>query len=275
MTIDESTGRFMRPIQVGTTNRSRRRVQFRRVLLIAVNLILVSGVLVGSAWVYQRTQQDERFAIRMIVTNGTVHAPSERIDAILERYRGANLFRLDIDTLEMELDSVPWVERVSIEKQLPDTLRLSFLERVPAAVVRSEDGDRFIDAKGVIFAPFDPTVSDRAFPVITESDPESAAVCVSFLESLRRSSPDLYVRVSEIQEAPSVGWIVRDALLGAPVYVSEKQLSQKWRTLTDLAAAEDLDGQGIEYADLRFERQIVVKRMHHSETQGEIQHAEN
>ena len=275
MSTGESTGRFMRPIQVGTTHRSRRRVQTRRVLVIAVNLLLAAGVVAGSVWVYQRTQQDERFAIRTIETAGAVHAPSNRIAAILDRYDGANLFRLDIGVLEAQLVAVPWIERVSIEKKLPDTLRLEFSERVPAAVVRTASGDQFIDANGVIFARFDPAATGKELPIIADATDELAAGCVSFLERLRENSPDLYVRIAEIRPAPSSGWIIRDSLLEAPVFVSEGSANQKWRTLTEIAATEGFGEAGIEYADLRFEKQIVVKKLNYGETQGEVEHAEN
>jgi len=256
----ETTGRFMRPIDVSTARRSRRRVQIRRLLVIFANVVLAIAIAAGATWLWQRAHRDERFAIRTIDVSGRNHADAAAVRGIVGRYQGANLFQLDIAALQAKLEAIPWVEKAAIEKGLPDTLRIEIVERVPAALVEIDGTPRYIDANGVIFAPFDAKIGGADLPMIEGADRGEAAECVRFLGTLRLEAPDLFARVVSIRPERSSGWVVEDRSLHAPLSLPAEGAVAKWRLLDRIAAAEGLDGTSLEYADLRFRRQIVVKK---------------
>ncbi len=271
----ETTNRFLRPIDVRATPRNRRRVQARRLLIFLTNLVLVTVLLAGAGWVYQRTQQDSRFAIRTIETVGLDHASKAAVERVTRSYQGANLFRLDIKRLQAELSGISWVEGAAIEKKLPDALRIQIFERVPVAIWRGPKGERYIDRHGAIFAVLSPRIDNARLPVITHSTPDQARRCVSFLQSLDAGEDGLLARIETIRPADGSGWIVQDRRLETAVIVNEQNARGKWTLLDRIAAVEGLDHAGIEYADLRFEGQIVLKAIHQERLGGEVDHAQD
>lgn len=260
MSTIETTGRFMRPIDVTAGRRGRRSTQLRRVVVLVANITLALTVVLGAGWLWRQAHRDERFAIQTIHVTGRRHAAGAAVEKVLDAYEGANLFRLDIPALQAKLVAIPWIESAAVEKALPDKLAIQLVERVPAALVEMNGELRYIDANGVIFAAFNPANGGAALPRITGANREEAAGCVAYLERLRKEAPDLFARVVEISPANSSGWIIRDRALEAPITVPDGGSVPKWRMLDRIAAADGLDGATLDYADLRFRRQIVVKR---------------
>ncbi|HUO84641.1 MAG TPA: FtsQ-type POTRA domain-containing protein [Thermoanaerobaculia bacterium] len=273
MSGGESTGRFMRPIDVRAVPRSRRRVQARRLLLFLANLALVLALGIGGVWVFQRTRQDERFAIRSIETVGAQHASRSSIDEVLVPYRGANLFRLDIHRLQQDLASVAWVERAAIQKQLPGSLRVEIFERKPLAIVEGSGDSRYIDAAGVIFAGVSPRIDNLTLPRIIDATDVQAKDAVKFLAAMQESSPALFSRIVTLAPADGWGWEIADRTLGTRVLI-DGATSAKWPLLDQVIAAERFTEGAIDYADLRFSRQIVVMPRERVNG-GELKHAQN
>jgi len=254
----ETSDRFFRPPDTQSTRRNYRRVQVQRILTIAGNVMVVVVFLLAVGWLWQTTQRDARFAIREVSTTGAVNTSQSAIDAVTDRYVGANLFQLDIEKLKRELTALPWVASVAIEKELPGRLTVHVTERVPVAIVSGARELRYADANGVIFADVDPRFGPVDLPLVTEADAATAATCIAMLESLRAGSPELYSRVSEISPADGGTFRVWDRELGTDVYIGERSAS-KWKTLHAIAAREGFGVGTIEYADLRFEDRVIVR----------------
>ncbi len=259
MSTFETGHRFLRPNDLGRTRRNHRQLQAQRLLMVAANALLVALLAVGSFWLYHRTQQDSRFAIRSVEISGAPHTPAATISRVAAAYRGRNLFRLDIAAVQQDFLTLPWVERIRVEKKLPDTLVIHVIERTPSALVVIEGTPRYVDAKGRIFADLSPATGNAELPLITETRTEAVARCVEFLEAIRTSDPLLYSRVSEIQSLEAGGFRLFDRALAAYVFIDDLDSFEKWRTLYRVAAVEGFSAGAIEYADLRFNDRIVVK----------------
>lgn len=276
MTSLETTGRFMRPIDVRSTSRNRRRVQARRLLLFLANLTLIATLAAGAGWAYQRTQRDARFAVKSIETTGLRYASRQQVEGIAGPYVGSNLFQLDIHRLQQELGSVPWIERAALEKKLPDTLRVEVFERVPAAIVELRGERRYIDEHGVIFAPLESDIDNDSLPRIRRASAREAAQCVEFLRELETEDPVLFGRIRAVEPAGGESGF-RLALWHSPMTLSvdPATVTRKWRLLDRILAAEGLSGSDIEYADLRFNGQIVIKKMAREQSGGEAEHGKD
>lgn len=96
-------------------------------------------------------------------------------------------------------------------------------------------------------------------PLISGAQPGDLARCVSILRTLRTQDLDLYSRISEVHPLPPGGFAFFDRELHAFVYANEQELSTKWRDLRAIALAEHFGRGDIAYADLRFNRQVVIK----------------
>jgi len=84
---------------------------------------------------------------------------------------GENLFRLDLRRIKRDLELVPAIEQASVERVLPETLRITVVEREPVAqvtttVVREGEPPRavscLLDAEGCVLLPLEPR--QRAIP---------------------------------------------------------------------------------------------------------------
>jgi cell division protein FtsQ len=261
----ESTQRFLRPTDVARLRRNHRRVQAQRLLVIARNGIIVVGLVLAGAWAYRQTQSDARFAVRHIGVLGAVHTPRAEVDAITQRYVGLNLFKIDIARVQRDLGSLPWIARIDIEKNLPDTLRIKIVERTPVALVQGDGPDgrlTYVDDQGVAFAQLSPTVGDDDLPVISGASGEELVRTVALISRLRAHDPQLFARISEVRPVAPRGFALFDRELGAFVYANGDDLSEKVRRLDAIVRAERFTTGSVEYADLRFDDRIILKPIH-------------
>lgn len=258
----ESAQRFFRPTDVAGLRRNQRRIQVLHALRIARNVMLACAFAALAAWAWRHTQSDARFAVRGIEISGARYTSRADLETVTQQYVGLNLFRIDIDRVQRDLGSLAWVSRVAIEKKLPDTLRITVVERVPVALVATPGGLRYADAEGVAFAPLSTSVGDPDLPLITEASGVELKRCVELIRTLKASDPEVYSRISEVRPLAPHAFAIFDRDLGAVVYADAADLSDKWRKLYAIAAAEKLGKGSIQYADLRFAGRVVLKPVH-------------
>lgn len=254
----DTTDRFFRPADVENIRRNYRGVQFRSFLRILRNLIVVAALVAGGVAAYRHTQSDARFAIRRVEVTGAVHTPPAAVEALTQRYRGLNLFKLDIDRVRGDLAQLPWVSRIEIEKALPDTLRIRIVERVPVALLARDGALQYVDPQAVPFAELTPVVGDNDLPIIVAANRGDIARAVALLSDLREHDPLVFQRISEVKPLLPHGFALFDRELGMTVY-ADRDLSAKWRDLYAIATAEKFRRGDVEYADLRFDGRIVLK----------------
>lgn len=266
MSFDTTASRFLRPTDVARLRRNQRRIQFQKLLIMLRNGLVIVAAAGGALWAWQRSQSDARFAVRTIEVEGAMHTPREAIDRVTEKYRGLNLFRLDIGRVQADLGDVGWVQRIDIEKKLPDTLRINITERAPVALVRRDEGLLYVDAEGAAFADLSPTVGDDDLPIISDADDAELPRTVAMLADIRRRDERLYSRISEVWPIAPHGFAIYDRDLGAVVYVNGDDVAAKWRSLYAVLQAEN--NPKIEYADLRFADRVIVKPLERTHVQN-------
>lgn len=259
MSSFETTQRFLRPADIGRLRRNQRRIQLQRLGVVARNVAMTVVLAVAAFWAYRQTQSDARFAVKTIEIAGAKHTPRAALDTITRQYVGLNLFRIDIARVQLDLGSLAWIDRIAIEKKLPDTLRINVVERKPVALVARDGALRYVDAAGVEFAGLSPQVGDDDLPVIVSEPGAELLRTVRFVESLRTADRALYARVSQVVPVAPRGFAMFDRALATTVYANAEDVSAKWRSFDAIAAAENLGRASIEYADLRFAGRVVVK----------------
>ena len=257
--------RFFRPSDVARLRRNQRQIQIARLLIVLRNAAMLAVVIAVAIWGWRRTQSDERFAVKHIEIAGDVHTPRADIDRVAQRYVGLNLFQIDIARVQRDLGG-GWINRIDIEKKLPDTLRIKIIERTPVALVRTGGRLRYADETGAAFADLSPSAGDDDLPVIADAEGAELARAVALLRELRAHDREIYSRVSEVRPVPPRGFAIFDRELGAFVYADSDGVSAKWRSLYGILRAEN--NPPIEYADLRFADRIIVRTL-------ETTHAEN
>jgi cell division septal protein FtsQ len=259
VSVFEPSPRFLRPVDLRATRRNHRRLQAQKLLKWTANVALVLLLCAAAAWIWDRTHRDDRFAVSQLEVVGITHTPAPSVRSILDRYSGANLFRLDISRLQQEMQMLPWIASVAIEKELPSTLRIHVAERTPVALVERKGTLSYADSTGRVFAQLTPEVGNAELPLIRDAKASEIVRTIAFVEKLRRTRADLYTRISEIEPVAPDGFRIFDRDLAVPVLVRERDAEEKWTALYRIASAERFQRADLEYADLRFDRRIVLK----------------
>jgi len=112
-------------------------------VLFLLLLLLAAGLLAGLI-------DSQRWQIRRV----DVEAPFKRVSAeqirrVLAASPERSFFRLDVEDLRARLQSLDWVQRVSVVKKWPDTVQLRLFEHEPVAIWNDK---RLLNQSGQVFA---------------------------------------------------------------------------------------------------------------------------
>jgi cell division protein FtsQ len=85
---------------------------------------------------------------------------------------GRNIFFVPLGERRRQLEQIPWVERATVMRVLPDRIRIEVVERHPIAFTRHGQQIGLVDADGVLLTMAPKTMAERnySFPVLTGID---------------------------------------------------------------------------------------------------------
>ena len=196
---------FLRRAQSEQVRRSRRGRALRR-RLVGVGALFGVGLLAGGAYVGRLVlTRSTRFALRHVDLSPTRHAPQADLRRAVERYRGRNLFLVDLARIERDLASCRWVRRVKAKRVLPDGIFCAVEERTPRALALLHGRVWLIDGDGVPIDAYGEDTKGYSFPIFTGIDERDqaraarqAARGAALLDDLDRDHPGLASEISEI-----------------------------------------------------------------------------
>lgn len=184
-----------------------------------VSLLLLFFLWRGGAWLLDTlVYANPTFAIQVIdVRTDGVISP-EQIRRWADLKVGQNLFALDLDRIKRDLELVPMIQSVAIERVLPQTLRLRISERAPVAQVLQPMGPGVrepaiftLDARGFVMLPVPP--AQRAVPWSATNQNLPVITGVNYVE-LRpgRAVESLQVKaalrlITEFERSPMAGLV--------------------------------------------------------------------
>lgn len=124
-----------------------------RILLISSFLVLFAATLI--VWSSTRSSL---FTLQVIeVANHPENAPvsAETVSDLTALTVGrASLLSLDLQKIEKNVLSNPWIKKVNLQKRLPETLVVSVEFREPKALLQRSDGAMsYVDREGIQFGP--------------------------------------------------------------------------------------------------------------------------
>jgi cell division protein FtsQ len=199
--------------------------------------------------------------------------------AVIERFypdRERSVLRVPLAERRAQLEQIPWVERATVRRVLPNRIEVELVERTPVAFLRLGHQLALVDAHGVILD----RPADAAFqlPVVTGLDETLPRVererrmhmLVQFLDEIGQVRPDAPERVSEVDLSDPAD--LRAVLAGLPelgapgkggqaavlVRFGDRAFRAKYRRLLEHIAEWRASAGRLESVDLRFDRQVVV-----------------
>jgi cell division protein FtsQ len=187
------------------------------------------------------------------------------------RDRNRSVLRIPLEARRSQLEQLPWVESASVERILPNRIRVELTERTPIAFLRNGNELALIDAHGVILNR--PEGEDLHFPIVAglpDSMPreEREKRIETYLEFLRDAdlvrggSSD---RVSEIDLSNAKDLrVVMTGLASltdsqaVTIHFGNSDFTGKYRMLVENFAQWQANAGRVQSIDLQYSRQVVV-----------------
>src|SRR5271155_2062118 len=195
-------------------------------------------------------------------------------EAVLQpfaRDRNRSVLRIPLEARRSQLEQLPWVESASVERILPNRIRVELTERTPIAFLRNGNELALIDAHGVILNR--PEGEDLHFPIVAglpdsmprEEREKRIETYQEFLRDadlVRGGSSD---RVSEIDlgNAKDLRVVMTGLASGndsqaVTIHFGAGEFAGKYRMLVENFAQWQANAGRVQSIDLQFSRQVVV-----------------
>jgi cell division protein FtsQ len=230
-----------------------RRARRRRQIVAATVAIALTFILIISVAVFSPI-----LALRAITVTGASRLDPAAISAALSDQLGKPLALVDYDEITRKLADFPLIRSYTTESQLPSTLVVAIVERVPIGSVSDGITFHLVDPAGIV-------VESRAarlpgLPVIEVSSASAKDPAFhSVVEVLLSLPADLLARVDEISATTNDD--VSFVLTGvgqSVIWGSADRSTYKARVLAALIASQDQSAQ-LEY-DVSAPDNVVVRQ---------------
>lgn len=145
-------------------------------IFLACGVLTVTGILATAGLVLKTyLERDPRFRIEgtgNIETSGLSEVTRADLLPVFGEDVGRNIFFVPLSDRRKQLEKIPWIEKATVMRLLPDQLRISVVERRPVAYVRHGQQIGLVDANGVLLtmSPSSMTRHHYSFPVVTGID---------------------------------------------------------------------------------------------------------
>jgi cell division protein FtsQ len=151
-----------------------------RVFLTAAALLVLGGLTTAGLVLARYLERDARFRIAgssNIQATGLTELSRADLLPVFGEDIGRNVFFVPLDERRRELEGIPWIERATVMRVLPDQIHISVVERKPVAFTQHGQTIGLVDANGVLLSMAPKTMAERhySFPVVTGIDPGDSA----------------------------------------------------------------------------------------------------
>ena len=151
-----------------------------RVFLALAALLVLGGFAAANLLVARFLKSDARFHIAgsdNIQATGLAEVSRADLLPVFGEDISRSIFSVPLNERRRELEQIPWIERATVMRVLPDQIRVSVVERKPVAFTRRGQQIGLVDANGVLLAMSPKTMAAHhySFPVVTGIDPRDSA----------------------------------------------------------------------------------------------------
>jgi cell division protein FtsQ len=195
-------------------------------------------------------------------------------EAVLQQFvhdRSRSVLRVPLDARRSEIEQIPWVESASVQRILPNRIRVELTERTPIAFVRNGNELAVIDAHGVILDC--PQGAELQFPIVSgvsdelprEQREKRMLVYQEFMKDVdlvRAGSSD---HVSEIDVSNPKDLRAVMTGLASPIdsqavtiHYGSGEFTGKYKMLVDNFSQWQANTGRVQSIDVQYLRQVVV-----------------
>jgi len=207
---------------------------------------------------------------QIAVSGNHIVAPEE-IQKLFINDRNRSVLRMPLEARRIQIQEIPWVEEASVQRILPNRIRVEITERTPVAFFRNGSELTLIDAHGVLLDR--PEGEDLHFPIITgmseglarDERGKRMQTYQEFMKDLDLVKPGSSEQISEVDlgtpkdlRAVITGLGNNASAPAVTVHFGQSDFTNKYRTLVDNFAQWQASAGPVHAIDLRYSRQVVV-----------------
>ena len=244
---------------------------YRRVFVWSVTgAVLITAGYFGARYALYSPQMLLVKPDQISVSGNRIVAPEE-IQKLFARDRDRSVLRIPLEARRAQIQEIPWVEEASVQRILPNRLRVEITERTPVAFFRNGNELTLIDAHGVLLER--PEGEDFHFPIVTgmsenlgrEEREKRMQVYQEFMKNIDLVKAGSSERVSEADLgnprdlcAVLTGFGNEGSAPAITVHFGQGDFTGKYRTLVENFTQWQANAGPVHAIDLRYSRQVVV-----------------
>jgi cell division protein FtsQ len=266
--------------------RARRRIPVRRGLLpgwarggwgklaLAGCVLMALGVIAAMILgVGSFLDHDPRFRVDSSASIQTLGSQLSRSDllSVFGSDIGRNLFFVPLTKRRTELEQIPWVEKATVMRLLPNQLRVAIVERKPVAFVQVRGRVELADVDGAILTMTPQQMAARrySFPVVSginPADPLSVRgarmhVYQRFIGEMDATGEHISAQLSEVDlsDPDDVRATVPANGSDLVLHFGDEDFVPRWRNYQAHIAQWQQQYPHLASIDLRYEHEVVLK----------------
>lgn len=234
-------------------------------------LLTLLGVLI--ALVAAANMWKSSLKVKRVIVEGNRIVDINEILQLAHVTKGMRMYEIDLMVIQKDVLSHHFIKDVVVARDLPVTLKISVVERSPIAMINRGE-ILYLDEDGFVLPH---SVSREVFdlPIIT-GVPTSVKVgtgiqlrhpsvqeALNVLSAAKLVNKQLYHLISEVSIRPGGDLILYSAEEGIPVLFGRGNVVSKLARLDAFwnAVVRERGPQRLQYIDVRFEEQVVVRWM--------------
>lgn len=236
---------------------------------VAALLVAAAGVVTVVAWTVASARTSPWLRVQDIRVAGTHRMSEGDVLGVLDELRGRHMFDVDLSEWQDRLQALPWVHDATLRRELPSTIAVRIIERVPMATARLGSTLYLVDIDGMIIDEYGPAYAAFNLPIVEglstpghttlTIDQGRLALAGRVLGSFG-TQPVLARQVSQIDVSDAdnvVVWLNGDP---TALHLGREQFAARVQQYLDLGATmRERLSSGLEYVDLRFPDRLYVK----------------
>ena len=245
-----------------------------RVFLALGALMVVACFVAAYLSVAHFLERDARFRIAgtgNIQAAGLTQVSRAELLPVFGEDIGKNIFFIHLSERRKQLEQIPWVQRATVMRLLPDQIRVNIVERTPIAFVREGQHIGLVDADGVLLAMPAARMTQHhySFPVVTgidARDPQPSrrarmAVYQRLIGELDSTGQHLSEQLSEIELTDPEDARVLMPEQGADIlaHFGDEQFLTRYQRYKAHIAEWRQQYPRLAAVDLRYDQQVVLE----------------
>jgi cell division protein FtsQ len=237
-------------------------------------LIVLGGLATAGILFKTYIARDARFRIAgagSIQATGLTEVSRAEMLPVFGEDIGRNIFFVPLAERRKQLEEIPWVERATVMRLLPDQIRVAVVERQPVAFTRQGHEVGLVDGSGVLLAMPAATMAQHhySFPVVTGIDPRDPiasrkarmAMYARLLAELDANNQHLSEQISEIDLTDPEDARVLMPEQGADIlaHFGEDHFLERYQRYKAHIAEWRQQYPKLAAVDLRYDQQVVLE----------------